>query len=188
MSMSISLPSPERRATLRSFTIVTMALLAALAWLLASWADRPEIGPAGATAAAVLAVVMWRHPMLARRPYRFWNRSVVRPLHRVAEEAVLAICFVTVVVVAARQGQPAAEEQRVTRWRARRSLAPDEYALPYAVKRPARAGEGWVRAYGRWAFESDNAWSALLLPFLAVLSFTADENRQAVHANIYTLF
>src|SRR5262249_41633159 len=106
MSMSISLPSPERRATLRSFTIVTMALLAAAVWLSASWADRQDIGAAGAGAAAILAIIVWRYPLLARRFYRAWNRSVVRPVHRIAEDAVLAICFATVVVVAARQRSP----------------------------------------------------------------------------------
>jgi hypothetical protein len=188
MPMSISLPSPERRATLRSFTIVTMALLAGAAWLVASWAGRPEIGAACAAGAGLLALIVWRYPLLARRPYRAWNRVVIRPVHRIAEDAVVAICFVTVVVMAARQGEPARNGERVTLWSERRSLEPDEYELPYARKRPAAAGVGWIRAYGRWAFESNNAWSALLLPFLTVLSITSEENRQNVHENIYTLF
>ena len=188
--MTLTLPSPNRRASVRAFWL-TLGVMTAASGFAAAWWFRDGTSLAAAlTAAVVVGSIGYVREELARRVYAAWNRRLVRPLSALAARVVMAICFFIVLVAAgrarARMGLSAAGAALV--WTPRASLPTDAYPGLFAAASPDGSSGAWVAHYLRWARQTDNLWSVALLPFLAMLKCLASEPEKVAPANIYTLF
>jgi hypothetical protein len=178
--MSLSLP-PERRVALRSFGLVaSIGLAAAVARVAGRRVPEPAVS---VDFAATFGLVAWLVPQWFARPYRAWERFIVRPFTRAARWAVLKSCYSILFAAAGAAGS------RLTPRRPAGATAwtPHSAAGGTRAPEPVPTG-GWVRTYCRWAVSSGNAWAVALLPFLALLQVLSIEEWQSVQANIYTLF
>ena len=184
----IALPSDERRVLVRAFWLTTSTMLT-LPWCaLAFWTRQTWPLIVGAIAAGLAGLVALIREDLVWRIYRAWNRRLVRPFALAASRAVLAICY-SVVVVAAKAGtQQSAITEGYSSWVSRSSLPSDAYRALFAAARADAASGGWVWNYMRWATRTHNLWATSLLPFLALLKLLSQDEPEAPHANIYTLF
>ena len=172
----------------RAFWLTVSSLLI-LPWFALALVTN-DMAPAvvGATGAALAAFVTLSREDLAWRVYGAWNRRLVRPFASAGSAAVLAICYAVIVVVA----KATARKQEVTNprssWVPRRSLPTDAYHALFSGARADVASAGWGGNYIRWANRTDNLWATSLLPFLAILKLLSEDEPQAPHADIYTLF
>jgi hypothetical protein len=184
----ISLPSDERRLLVRAFWL-TLSTVLTLPWfVLAFSTDHRWPLFVGAGTVGLAAFVALVREDLAWRAYRAWNRRLVRPFAKAGSAAVLAICY-SVVVLAAKAGAPrGALTDPHSLWLSRRSLPSDAYHALFAGTRADAASGAWVGNYIRWATRTHNLWATSLLPFLAILKLLAEDEPEASHANIYTLF
>lgn len=184
----VALPSDERRVLVRAFWLTVSSILILPWFVLALLAY--DIAPAvvGAAFASLAAYVALAREDLPWRVYRAWNRRIVRPFASASSAVVLAICY-SVVVIAARvpARQDAITEPRSS-WVSRRSLPIDAYHALFADARADAVSTRWIRNYVRWAGRTNNLWATSLLPFLVLLKLLSDDEPQAPHANIYTLF
>jgi hypothetical protein len=163
--------------------MLTLPWCALAFWTRQTW---PLI--AGAIAAGLAGLVMLIREDLVWRIYRAWNRRLVRPFASAVSGAVLAICYFVVVVAATAGAQQSAVTEGRSSWVSRRSLPSDAYGALFAAARADAASGGWVWNYVRWATRTHNLWATSLLPFLAVLKLLSEDEPEAPHANIYTLF
>ena len=184
----ISLPSDERRVLVRAFWLISSTVLT-LPWcVLAFWTSQTWPLIVGAVAAGLAGLIAIIREGLACRIYRAWNRRLVRPFASAGSAAVLAICY-SVVVLAAKAGvQQSAVTDPDSSWVSRRPLPSDAYAALFAGVRADAASGRWVVNYVRWATRTHNLWATSLLPFLAILKLLSEDEPDAAHANIYTLF
>jgi hypothetical protein len=185
---SIFLPSQERRVLVRAFWL-TVSCLLPLPWIVLDlWTAHIAPAVMAAVVAGLAAFIAFVREDLAWRVYRAWNRRLVRPLAAAGSAAVLAICY-SVVVVAAKAGarEDAVADPRSS-WVPRRSLPIDAYPALFDGARADAASAGWIGNYIRWAKRTHNLWAISLLPFLAILKLLSEDEPQASHANIYTLF
>jgi hypothetical protein len=184
----ISLPSDDRRVLVRAFWLTSSTMLT-LPWcVLAIWISQPWPLIVGAVAASLAGLTALIREDLAWRIYRAWNRRLVRPFASAGSRAVLAICYSVVVLAAKAGAQQGAVTDRHSSWVSRRSLPGDAYDALFAGVRADAASGGWVGNYMRWATRTPNLWATSLLPFLAILKLLSDDEPEASHANIYTLF
>lgn len=184
----ISLPSDERRVLVRAFWLTVSCLLTLPWFVLALWTSHILPAVAVAVIAGLTAFVALVREDLVWRVYRAWNRRLVRPFASAGSAAVLAICYSVVVVAAKAKGQGVAVTDPRSSWVPRRSQPIDAYPALFAGGRADTASGGWVGNYIRWARRTHNLWATSLLPFLAILRLLSEDEPQASHANIYTLF
>jgi hypothetical protein len=184
----ISLPSDERRVLVRAFWLTSSTVLT-LPWcVLAFWTRQTWPLIVGAVVAGLAGLIAIIREDLTWRIYRAWNRRLVRPFASAGCRVVLAICYSVVVLAAKAEAQKSAVADSHSSWISRRSLPSDAYDALFAGARGDAASGGWVRNYMRWATRTPNLWATSLLPFLAILKLLSEDEPDASHANIYTLF
>lgn len=190
------LPSHSRRAWLRSFGLVLVALASALLGVaLATLVARGSVDAVMALVAWALAsmlagtgAVMW--PQLSARPYRWWNRVAEIYVHT-TRFVLKHVCFWVILTPLRWTGaglvlsRPGAGK---TMWVPRRSLAPTSYGAQHDRGSTPPGRQGWIRAYMSWTSEFQNAWAVVLLPFLMVLERLEAEGDASVPTQTYTLF
>jgi hypothetical protein len=189
-TMTLAIPSDERRILLRSFWL-TLGLLPATLWLVIGWRTKmPSLAAAAIATLIVLGSLPFVHEPFAWRVYRAWNPRLVRPFAAIAAQVVTWICFCIVLVV----GRSSASRMRLdipaapSCWTDRRSLPPDAFRSLTAAPSSRSASGAWVLAFFDAARQSGNLWALSLLPFLAALKLFTREEPEAVQANIYSLF
>ena len=188
--ITLTLPSQNRRASLRAFWLTLGVLTAAPGFAAAWWFRDGTLVAAGLAGAVVVGSIGYVREEFARRLYAAWNRRLVRPLSALAARIVMAICFFIVLVAAgrARARLSLTQAGAALVWTPRASLPTDAYSGLFAAASPDGSSGAWVAHYLRWARRTDNLWSVALLPFLAMLKCLASEPEQVAPANIYTLF
>jgi hypothetical protein len=184
----IFLPSQERRVLVRAFWL-TVSCLLPLPWIVLDlWTSHIAPAVVAAVVAGLAAFVAFVREDVAWRVYRAWNRRLVRPFASAGSAAVLAICYAVVVVAAKARARGDAVTDPRSSWVPRRSLPVDAYHALFAGARADAASAGWIGNYIRWAKRTHNLWATSLLPFLAILRLLSEDEPQASHENIYTLF
>jgi hypothetical protein len=187
--ISVTLPSEDRRATLRGFWIVISLIFGAGLWLAGWLFEVPFSLTLGLIAGTACGLLVFVKPEFVRRLYKAWNRRIIRPYANAASRTVMNICFFIIFVAVGKTGSRFRPGGRgVTSWERRSSLPAEAYGLPYVARGEGSAETGWIRGYISWAIRSGNAWSISLLPFLWFLRLLSNRAEKALEANIYTLF
>jgi hypothetical protein len=112
--------------------------------------------------------------------YRVWN-GAARRVGRAARLVVTSICYFVVVTIVAKSDPPFE----------RRRPAPgtSQWIARHRNARSSDDAEGpWTSVYIAWARRTGNGWALVLMPFLIVLAAVAEDDEQALPANLYTLF
>ena len=184
----ITLPPGHRRAVLRSFwTWISLGLGLGVSLLALVLGCRfPVVW--GLAIAVALGILSFTHEEFVRRLHGAWNYRLVRPVARLCSRGIMAVCFFIVFVATGRAGSRFAFASREgSGWSTRTSLAPEQYLSPFDG-RGVHSNDGWLRSYLRWAWQTGNAWSVSLVPFLWLVRLLSQEEEKAPEANIYTLF
>lgn len=185
--MSLTLPPYHyRRAWLRGFW-VGMTLLMLLSSSVVLWiAGLSRWLPVALAAAVAVLVFGLVRPYAVSKPFRAWN-LMVRYFSKWSAAYVSGVCYYTVIVPLARLWSARNRRQMdVYGWTPRGSGS----AEPTGEKAAGlHGGSGQVKDYVAWARRSGNGWAAALLPFMLVLSLTAEDDMvPEVPADTYTLY
>lgn len=184
----VVLPSPPRRASLRSFWI-TLCLFGSVGLGTMAWANARLLF-SSMSVMVVLLLLGLAMPEWLRKPYRAWNRFG-RLYGNMAERLLLRISYWTVIVpvgwtaTSLRLKRP---EPGESLWVPARSLPPSQYQQLYSGPGPAAKGGSWMSSYMAWAWSSNRRWLLALLPFLYMLAELKEEEEAVVRESIYTLF
>ncbi|MGH7264020.1 MAG: hypothetical protein ACREMB_04080 [Candidatus Rokuibacteriota bacterium] len=185
------MPTPPRRAWLRSFWLVLWLGVGLLVASVVALVASPARSVWALIAIPVLVVPGLVRPELAAAPYSAWN-AAARLFCRGASVLVRGICFYLVITAVGRTGSALAlgrPGSADSLWVSRRTPKTLRYLLQYeaGTARPPRGG--WIRAYLGWALDSGNGWAVCLLPFFALLSvFESGRPDSATPAQNYTLY
>jgi hypothetical protein len=186
----ITLPTPPRRAHLRSFWIALCAILGSSAAIIMWFSALPHplaIPLATGTGLVVVGLIMtdWIRPF-----YAIWN-WVARRVAYVTRLALMGICYFVVFVVVAQAGARFTRKRprsMRTTWTPRGNQAETPGPRFSSVTLKDATERGWATAYFIWARRTGNWWAIFLLPFLSLLSVLAHDDKEALPAHIYTLF
>lgn len=187
---TIALPSEERRVLVRSLWLSLAGLSALTMTVLAVWLGSPIAFAAALVLGGMLGYVAFSVPVLAWRVYRAWNRRLVFPIGRLARNLVSAMCFYITFAAVGRSGSRLQRSPGRNRsaWMPRAPQPAGSYKATF-VTHQAAAPRTWFQEYARWARDTGNAWSIVLIPFLAVLQALPDKGQAGdTPENIYTLF
>jgi len=187
---TIALPSEDRQVFVRSLWLSLAALSALTMIVLAAWLRSPIAFAAALVVGGVLGYVAFSVPMLAWRVYRAWNRRAVFPVGLFARRVVSGMCFFITFVAVGRSGSTLERARRGNRsaWVPRKPQPAISYKATF-ITREAVPSRTWFMEYTRWARGTGNAWSIVLIPFLAVLQILPDKEQMGdAPENIYTLF
>lgn len=188
---AIILPSPPRRAWLRSFWLVSSAASGVFVGLLSALLVAPVWFATGVILACVMAVPGLLWPQLVSRPYRVWN-WMARSFARRARFVLMGLCYFVIFVAVGRAGsllQLRRPSSNTSLWLPRGTLASSAYFHQYDAPAPELPQTGRLRAYLSWALGSGNAWAVCLVPFLLLLKpLQAEQEGSSFPTNIYTLF
>jgi hypothetical protein len=187
---TIALPSEERRVLVRSlwFSLAGLSTLAMTG--LAVWLHSPIAFAAALLLGGVLGYVAVAVPAFAWRVYRAWNRRLVFPVGCLARQVVSAMCFYITIAAVGRSGSRLRRGRGRSRsaWVPRKPQPASSYKATFVTNRAVAPGT-WSTEYARWATDTGNAWSVVLIPFLAVLQALPDKQQAGdAQDNIYTLF
>jgi hypothetical protein len=184
----ITLPTPPRRAHLRSFWIALWAMLASSAAIVMWFFALPHpltIFLAVGLVAIGLMMTKWISPF-----YAIWNK-VARRVAFITRLALMGICYFVVFVVVALAGARFTRKRSRsmgTTWTPRGNHSETPGPRFSSVTLKDATERGWATAYFIWARRTGNWWAVVLLPFLFLLSVLADEDTKTLPAHIYTLF
>jgi hypothetical protein len=177
------------RSELRSFWLVlsaTVALIgaAALGWSLGLPAVVWDLALFG-----LLAVVGWRTPGLATRPYRAWER-LVRKARRATRLWLTGVVFLIVTIVGRPGGRLslAGPTPPASAWVPKKRLPDRSYGADSDVVQASGPEIGWARRLATWSCRSGNVWVWSLFPLLALLKRVEGESRGSLGGNVYTLY
>ena len=187
---TIALPSEERRVLVRSLWLSLAGLSALTMIVLAVWLRSPIAFVAALVLGGLLGYVAFLVPVLAWRVYRAWNRRLVFPVGRLARQVVSAMCFYITISAVGRSGSRLRRSpgRNASAWMPRTPQPAGSYKATFVTHHAAAPGT-WFMEYARWARDTGNTWSIVLIPFLAVLQALPDKGQAGdAPENIYTLF
>ena len=100
----LTLPTEDRRNTLRSFWIVISLIFGTGLWLVGWLFDVPFSLTLGLIAGTACGLLVFAKQELVHRLYQAWNRRIVRPYANTASHVVMSICFFIIFVAVGKTG------------------------------------------------------------------------------------
>jgi hypothetical protein len=179
-----------RAAYLKSFALVMGLALGLIAAVLLLLPRHEEIGVVVAITGLGCAVLGFFKPSAMAKPYGLWN-AVAGSFARAARLALMAICFYIVFVAVGRAGtsikllRPGPGDSL---WSFKMPLARSAFHYEYRASTDSDRDISWVQGYGRWAKETKQIWTLVLLPFLVMLSAVEIYVDRRFPTGVYTLF